>query len=503
MSSDRSGFLVSAAIVAVGLGGLWAFPTLQQEGLQGMLARLSAFAGQERSGSDGITGVPRPEPAISVERSISGQAAAQPSILVPASAPDIEPLCDPRRSGDVAVVGDRIQLRFFERSALAAMAEPDGTATASDIVFERLDLSGTYDINATGSASLPAIGHVDLAGQGLACIEGLIARAAYDTMGIQTTITAAFAVRPPVLVRGAVRAPGSYSHSPGLTIERVLAQAGELDSSDPASQSRLIALQARRSDLERSRAAWALERMRVSAMIKGQRTLSEDVLLPEMLHLLGADRVSEEERILVGMLDAWERHIATAREAAADLNDRIDIARRQQNLAQQQLNQYNARLAQQTQRLRNLQVRDLRLEDTTIRAVDSEGILLEKQDLLLRLEADRRQAELEAALSASSRDRDLMLDLRRLDAAIASAENELNAILAELRLLDQDASGLVVTVTAAGGSPVVAEPDTPVRPGDLVTVTVTHRPTPDDLPVGLGPFQPAPMPQDNQSAWIR
>ncbi|SCY12130.1 hypothetical protein [Paracoccus tibetensis] len=505
MSSDKSGFLVSAAIVAVGIGGLWAFPTLQEDGLQGALARLSALAG--RGGAvtvpDGSAGVPRPDPASIAESPVPGHGAADPSILVAARAPEIGSLCDRRASDDLAVVGDRVQLRFFERSAMAAATGPAGPLPASEIVFERLDLSGLYDIDAAGAASLPAIGHVELAGRGLACIEAIIARAAYDRMGAQTSVTAAFAARPPVLVRGAVRAPGSYGHSPGLTVERVLAQAGLLDGRDPASQARLIALEARRTELERTRAALALERMRVAAMLAGQRTLRDDPLRPEVLRLLGADRLAAEERVLVQMLDAEDRRADTAREAIADLSERIDIAGRQQSLARQQVVQYNARLAQQSQRLRNLQVRDLRLEETTMRAVDSERILLEKQDLLLRLQAERRQAQLDAALSAGARERDLTLELRRIDAAIASAATELQAIAAEERLLGQDAAALEVTIARAGGSPVAAETSAPVRPGDLVTVTLATPPAPDDLSALPKPSSPIALPHDNQSAWIR
>lgn len=505
MSSDKSGFLVSAAIVAVGIGGLWAFPTMQEEGLQGFLARLSGSTAQKGSVvPDGTAGVPQPDGASIAESLAPGHGLADPSVLVAASAPDIGAACDERQSEDRAVVGDRLQLRFFERSALAAVEGPGGIIPASDIVFERLDLSGLYEIDATSSTSLPAIGHVALAGRSLACIEAVVARAAFEAMGVQATVTAAFAARPPVLVRGAVRAPGSYGHSPGLTVERVLAQAGLLDSRDSASQARLIALKARRTDLERSRAAAALERMRVSAMIAGMRTLPEDdPLLQEILRAMGAERLAAEERALIEMLDAEDQRAASAREGLADLNERINIASRQQTLARQQMNQYNARLEQQSLRLRNLQVRDQRLEDTKMRAVDSERILLEKQDLLLRLQAERRQSQLESTLFATSRDRDLTTELRRLETAIASAETELMAIAAEERLLDADTAKMVVTIAGPDGSSVMAEANTPVRPGDLVTVSVTAPPPADNQSATLvSPYATA-IPHDIQSASIK
>ncbi|MDX5349325.1 MAG: hypothetical protein LPJ95_01280 [Paracoccaceae bacterium] len=507
MSSDRSGFLVSAAIVAVGLGGLWVFPTLQQDGLDGLMGRLAALTGRNGDGaaSDGLAGAAPVDAASGTGAGIGAgkDGPADPPLLVEASAPDIAGACDRRRATDVSVIGDRVQLRFFERSAMAATTGPAGTVPASEIVFERLDLSGTYEIDADGSASLPAIGHVRLAGRALACIEGVVARAAFEAMGTQATVTAAFAARPPVLVRGAVRAPGSYGHSPGLTVERVLAQAGLLDGRDPVSQARLIALKARRTDLERARASAALQRMRVTALLEGQRRLADDPLRPEVVRLMGAERLATEERLMAAGQEADERREATAREAIDDLAERIEIAGRQHDLASQQVRQYNARVEEQTERLRNLQVRDLRVEDMKMRAVEAERVLLEKQDLLLRLQAERRQAQLDAALSDTARERDLTAELRRIEGDIASAETELQAIAAEEMLRDGEGASLLVTLTPAGGEPVAAGWDALVRPGDLVTVAVSQPPAPQGRAAASRPAGPAAMPQDNQSAWIR
>ena len=138
-----------------------------------------------------------------------------------------------------------------------------------------------------------------------------------------------------------------------------------------------------------------------------------------------------------------------------------------------------------------------------MRAVDSERILLEKQDLLLRLQAERRQSQLEATLSATSRDRDLTTELRRLETAIASAETELMAIAAEERLLDADTAKMVVTIAGPDGSSVMAETNTPVRPGDLVTVSVTAPPPADNQSATLvSPYATA-IPHDIQSASIK
>lgn len=56
-----------------------------------------------------------------------------------------------------ALVGDRLTLRFFEREAVKSATMTGGT---SPLYFERLDLSGTYEVDAQGEVSLPLLGRL-------------------------------------------------------------------------------------------------------------------------------------------------------------------------------------------------------------------------------------------------------------------------------------------------------------------------------------------------------
>ena len=173
------------------------------------------------------------------------------------------------RGADVAVLGDRLALRFFEESALAAGAASGTEQAGETIVFERLDLSGSYEVGVTGTVSLPAIGHVDVIGRDLPCIETLVTRAASARLRVNASISAAFAYRPPVLVRGTVRAPGAHAYSPGLTVERVLAQAGIMEEIGPLSALQLASLQAREDELSVLAASLFLDRARIEATLEG------------------------------------------------------------------------------------------------------------------------------------------------------------------------------------------------------------------------------------------
>ena len=488
MSNGLGGFLVSASIVGAGLTGVWAWPHLQEGGFQSLAAQAaSLYHGAEMRLRPAIAALQSP-PDLPGPR-LAGPAATAES-LPPASLSAVQPLrtepaapvvsarCEaPEGNQDTAVAGDRVQLRIFESSVLAAAPAPEGAeAPATDIVFERLDLSGTYEVGATGAVSLPAIGHVDVAGHSLPCVEALVSRAAFERLRTQNTVSAAYAARPPVLVRGAVRSPGAHSYNPGLTVKRVLAQAGALDDRDPAAKVRLIALDARRSELDKARIGLTLERLRIEAALNDRDTLSQDdPAIRAAVTLLGRDRVASEGNALASEIQASRLRRAQSEATLADLAARIESARRQRDLAETQMTYHANRQEHQSEMLQSGLVTDSRLNDTAVRAMDAERILLEKEDLLFRLEAEHRAAAQDAELARVDRIKALTAELRQVSAALDAAGSELDTVLAELNLYENDGLRLAVTIERPGDGArvqtIAADADTLVRPGDLVTVS--------------------------------
>lgn len=507
MSNGLGGFLVSASIVGAGLAGVWAWPHLQEGGFRSLAVQAAglyhsaelrlrpALAALQTPPETG--GAPLVEPgAISESRPPARLSPVDP-LRAEATAPVVAARCEgPERDGDTAVIGDRVQLRIFESAVLAAAPAPEGAAAPpTDIVFERLDLSGTYEVGTTGAVSLPAIGHVDVAGHSLSCIEALVSRAAFDRMRTQNTVSAAFAARPPVLVRGAVRVPGAHGYNPGLTVERVLAQAGALDDGDPAARVRLIALEARRSELDKTRIGLSLERLRIEAALNDRDSLPADhPVIRAAGALLGEDRLASERNALAAEIEANRLREAQSGAALADLAARIETARRQKDLAQTQMAYHADRHEHQSEMLQNGLVTDSRLNDTAVRAMDAERILLEKEDLLFRLEAERRLAQQDAELARVDRIKVLAAELREVSAALDAAGSELDTVLAELDLYGDDGLRLAVTIERFAGAArtrtIAAAPDTLVRPGDLVTVAA-GRAGDEDLARAAGHAAPA------------
>lgn len=495
MSNGLGGFLVSASIVVTGLTGVWAWPILQEGGAWSLATRFTDLYHRTelrlRPAIAALQSPPDlpPAPLVapgSISESLPPAQSPLPEVMTSkATAPVVPAQCHtPGTSHDTAVIGDRVQLRIFEGSQLAGTIGPDGTSSSqTDIVFERLDLSGTYEIGSAGTLSLPAIGHVDAAGYSLSCIEAMVARAAYDRLLTQDTVSASYAARPPILIRGAVRAPGAHGYSPGLTVERVLAQAGAVDSHDPAAQVRLISLSARRTELDRTRISLSLERMRVEAALNDRDSLPEDhPTVRAAVTLFGNERVASERSALFAEIEAEGLRQARTTAMLADLDARIKTARDQHQVAATQMDYYANRHEHQSEMLQSGFITDSRLNDSAVRTMDAERVLLEKEDLLLRLQAERRMAEQDAELSRVDRLKTLTAELRRISTALDSADSEAEAVLAELNLLQAGDAALTVTIerpAAAGTSSFTASADTPVRPGDLVTVTAGTVPETD------------------------
>lgn len=501
MSGGIRSFLFSIAIVVTGLVGAWLLPRLADIGPAGMITRVSdvlARPGAWLWGADTPQDMAPPNIQSPHNPVQSESAAVAPSRLA-AGAPDIAAQCDADgMQAEAAVIGDRLQLRIFETSALADLPGPDGaTPPPTGIVFERLDLSGAYEVGAGGVLSLPAIGRVEVAGRSLRCIEALVSRAAFEQMRSENTVTASFAARPAVLVRGAVRAPGRYEYSPGLTVESVLAQAGAAEASDPAHSLRLATLAARRDEIERMRVGLGLERTRVRAALAGVEFLVHDPrALASVQSVLGEERVSNEQAALAAEIGV--QRVRKARSAALlqDLDKRIETTQRQIDSAQARFTYFDRRREEQSDFLENGRITGSRFEITVMNAMEAERLLLEKQETLLRLQAERRLAEDDDALAEAERQNRLSAELRMLASRSDALDGEYQTVLAELDAIEGRGLRLDVTIKRQGPGDemqsITAMPTTPVLPGDLVTVStgLDERGT---LARGDGIGQPHPM----------
>lgn len=389
-------------------------------------------------------------------------------------------MCDQVGGGiDVAVLGDRLALRFFEQSTLAAAPSTNGASRSENIVFERLDLSGSYEVGANGAVSLPAIGHVDVINRSLPCIELLVTRAASERLRLNGSVSAAFASRPPILVRGMVRAPGTHAYSPGLTVERVLAQAGAIERAELLSPLQMAALRARQQELDALAAGLMLERVRIDAALADDIELATNTQAWETLaKTIGADRVKTERGVLLAELAEEKVRNALSSDRIDVLDVRISAAQEHLEVIKSQL----AYLAEHYEAVAQRRSQGITTENKVKVAKDRmmamERTVLERRDVLLNLTAELNLVRQEAAVRRAERRKRLAMAARATAMERSSVREQLNTVQAQLETRDHsDEQTFTVTIlrTEPGGiERFIAAPETPVRPGDLVTVAMTR-----------------------------
>ena len=93
-------------------------------------------------------------------------------------------------------------------------------------VFGEEELSGDFNISATGWISMPLIGGVVAAGRSADQLEALIVRALLDGHMKDPRVGVEVLTLQPIFVLGEVNNPGSYPYLAGLTMLKAIAIAG-------------------------------------------------------------------------------------------------------------------------------------------------------------------------------------------------------------------------------------------------------------------------------------
>jgi polysaccharide export outer membrane protein len=420
-------------------------------------------------------------PDDSFERAITGErmardvdrrtAPAAPAAIAPP--PPVPQNCsEPDVFGaGVALVGDSLSLRFFERDP-AGQSESD-----APVSFERLDLSGVYAVDAEGQLSLPLMGRVAVEGLTLSCVEALTAARYAETFRATGEIQAGFGGRAPVLITGAVRSPGAYHVNPGMKVRHVLGLAGSAEGISAPATVASGPLLGRRAELKRLRAGVRLEMLALERARAGEPDLG----------LTAAKRAAFITSVGVGRLDSEAANLRTRVKEAVRARDEL-TARLEGEKALVELRiAGNARLEKEVadkrvrlDALRGLSDRGLA---TLSRLSDDESALslLERSffDGQLNLVSAReRVAELEAELAAldlrseraiALENRDLAKEAEAIDAQIESIDMQLAAASPPKAVGSEQYT--VTRTTSHGISTFVAKPSDLVLPGDLIEVS--------------------------------
>lgn len=93
-------------------------------------------------------------------------------------------------------------------------------------VFGQEDLSGEFDVDGSGTFSMPLIGQVDAEGLTVPQLEDRIAEQLAAGYLIDPRVSAEVANYRPFYILGEVRTPGEYPYTNGLTVLEAVASAG-------------------------------------------------------------------------------------------------------------------------------------------------------------------------------------------------------------------------------------------------------------------------------------
>uniref|UniRef100_A4WZW1 Polysaccharide export protein N-terminal domain-containing protein n=1 Tax=Cereibacter sphaeroides (strain ATCC 17025 / ATH 2.4.3) TaxID=349102 RepID=A4WZW1_CERS5 len=383
----------------------------------------------------------------------------------------------------LAVPGDRLRIRFFEKGGFST-GEAGGAGAAQTLVFERLDLSGTYEVASDGSLALPLLGRLPVQGRELVCIEAALADGYIGILNAPLDATVSFESRPPVVLRGPVRAPGTYGWTEGLTVARLIASAGSAAMGGYDSLGRRVELEARVRELRDRMLGVALERARTEAAIERQRALKLPASELDYMGVeLGLRRIEGETQALVAELDAFEAIESRWQTEVADLGRRLAEMRRHHQIAQEQLEV----LRQRREELSDLSGRGVttaaRLDAATLNLMGSERAMLETFDALLALESQLNIARLSLEQARTDRSRRLAAELREEAEEENLLKGQLRAVQAEIARVDLGdglVEGFVPVVEIERPGPegvrrIQVAPEDEVFPADLVTISIPGR----------------------------
>jgi polysaccharide export outer membrane protein len=393
--------------------------------------------------------------------------------------------CAPGEPASAAsvVAGDKLRLRFFEQPADGAKGMDRGL-DLSALVFERLDLSGTYEVDDAGEVSIPLLARVPVRGQSLACVERQVANRYREALGTPASVTAGFETRHPVLVSGAVRSPGAYATLPDMTVRHALALAGAEAAGAAASAQTLTNLAARRAELDRLVLSLELEIRRIEAVMAGKTEIGIDrERLRTMTSVLGQRRVDSELAALRAAVDARGLARANASSHLEELSSRVELLKNQQAVTEAQIKQKRRRLDE----LQALNAQGL-APLYRLHAEELSQMNLERAQFQVSLDLATAEDALDAARrdlpAQASADRSTLAgELRDRVTELNAIEGQLSAVAMQIDALTKRPTAdaevplelVVVRKSAEGLIDIDASLDTTLLPGDILEVGARAR----------------------------
>ena len=479
MKKFLAGLLVKVLIIVAAIGAVVVVngKTLQgSDDFAGLITktygRVESFAEKFSERPNGV------EKVIEAKVEVAPPTQAELAAATTHEPPKIPSHCRlPGPGSNAVVVGDNIQIRFFETD-LGALR--NGRGTGHKAAFERLDLSGSYEVGPDGAISMPLLGRIKVLGHRLSCVEPIIAQAAFDYSPNEVNISATFNRRPAVTALGQLRAPGRYDYLPGMTVEQLLSLAGAVvdETTGPLPVANAPYLEARQVELEAALTSNQLKIERIKSAMNGKDQLSlSNEQLRAAEEILGAQRIEAEKFALAASIAAQNSSLQQLQSEKAQVEQMLAEQRKKLTLVEYQL----GRLTQRHEDLKNLRRRGV-VQESTVSAsesskMDMQRTVLETKSALLELES--RSLRLNSELDARTTNfmQQLAGELRNVSEEANGLQSQLQTVNMQLKPKQSAQSNTYLAVMieragARGAKQFEAFPETIILPGDVVTTVM-------------------------------
>jgi exopolysaccharide production protein ExoF len=372
-------------------------------------------------------------------------------------------------------VSDKLSVRVVQWQSAGATFE-DWTA-----------VTGDYLVGPDGSVSFPFVGEVPAAGKTTAQLAKDLGDGLRTTLGLTDPpdVSVEVSTFGPIYVTGDVQAPGAYAFAPGLNVIKAVSLAGGSrrgpDATSPQGNRDAITLQGGLEVLREQHTRLLVERARLDAVLKQQDTIAvpdavkDDAAAPDLITTQTAMLKTSNDQLKaqVSALDAQKQLLTKGIGALAQ---KRDTASRQLSLAQDQLDKVQGLAT------KGLAIND-RVASLQSNVADLEGRLLDIDTADLKAQQDVAVASDQSAKLVSDQFLQASADRQDIDGQIA--ETELKIATQQKLIADAAANGAVpldpgiATYTFSvlrDGSEFTATKTDALRPGDVVTVTLTMNP---------------------------
>lgn len=366
-----------------------------------------------------------------------------------------------------------------------------GDVVAFDFVDDTLPPQELTVSNA-GELSLPLIGGFKVAGltvpEALKSIDAVFVE---RKIFIEPQVSLSVVSFHPIFVVGAVKAPGSFPFKPPLTVEQAVALAGGESAGAVTGEDRLITSAKLRGNLaenETEIARAAVAAARLTAQLAGRTEISPDDLAPEARDLASAPLLEalmvNERKILDTEHHSFEtRHkqlTAATAEVGGALGNLEELAQKQKEVIASAHAEYDRAKILNKRGLKTLT--DLAVVERNATAEEAHLLQIYNQTSTTRRELGELQRQLQELTDTRTRTaltalQDNVAEIKKLIASRRSIEEQI-LLLSNIAAEDSQKANMVsftyqVRRKVDGRVETQsAAPDDPVRPGDIVQVSI-------------------------------